>query len=645
MDCDFFDDCGLEVHDNLSSEIDLVRRDYFTSIWNTNRHHLDPDNSSDSEASETAADETPVQSTQNTGDTPIGQSYSDFGKETDDNDFITPVKSFLERGCECRYGKNQSSCAKSLKIEDVAEHRMQCIELSSAELDLVIMDALQSHMNLSSGRKRHRISYFFRGARVCKQTFLFVHCIGKARLEMLKAHLKSQGVVPRTHANTSRLPKNVLEHEVLDRTVTFIKNFANEQGVALPGRAPNFKNLKVQLLPSSESKASVWRLYRKASRDKNVQAVSYSKFVSLWNTLTPYIVIMTPASDLCSLCQLNNTKITKNVNVSEQEKLDCLREQETHLHEAKSERAFMKANIAACKVALENSGIDLLSRRSSCSFKGTVHYSYDYAQQVHIPSNPQQPGPIYFKTPRKCGLFGVCCEGIPRQINYLIDEAVACGKGANSTIIYVHDFFQFHGAGETDAQINADNCGGQNKNNFVIWYYCWRVLCGLHDSILYSFLIAGHTKFNPDWCFGLVKQSIRRRYVSSLFNLLEAVDQSTVTGVNIGKLCGLHDGTVLVPVYDWVTFLQPYFKKIPGISKFHHFRFSKQHPGVVFCRTLLDSPETEFQILNNLANRPPNELPPPISPPGLDQDRRRYLYREIREFSRPGTEDLVAPEP
>ena len=78
MDCDFFDDCGLEVHDNLSSEIDLVRRDYFTSIWNTNRHHLDPDNSSDSEASETAVDETPVQSTadlestQNTGDTPMG---------------------------------------------------------------------------------------------------------------------------------------------------------------------------------------------------------------------------------------------------------------------------------------------------------------------------------------------------------------------------------------------------------------------------------------------------------------------------------------------------------------------------------------------------------------------------------------------
>lgn len=31
---------------------------------------------------------------------------------------------------------------------------------------------------------------------------------------------------------------------------------------------------------------------------------------------------------------------------------------------------------------------------------------------------------------------------------------------------------------------------------------------------------------------------------------MEAVDQSMVTGVNISKLCGLYDGTVLVPVYS-----------------------------------------------------------------------------------------------
>jgi hypothetical protein len=211
----------------------------------------------------------------------------------------------------------------------------------------------------------------------------------------------------------------------------------------------------------------------------------------------------------------------------------------------------MKRNIAACKEVLQDNVIDLLSPRPSCSLK-----------ELYI-------------------------------IHMIMLNKYA-GKGANATNSYVHDFFNFHGAGETDAQINADNCGGQNKNNYVIWYYCWRVLCRLHDSILYSFLIAGHTKFSPDWCFGLVKQSFRRRYVSSLFDLMEAVDKSTVSGVNVAKLCGLHDGTVLVPVYDWAKFLETYFTKIPRISKFHHFRFYKDCPCVVFCKTLVGSPEIHY---------------------------------------------------
>lgn len=81
-----------------------------------------------------------------------------------------------------------------------------------------------------------------------------------------------------------------------------------------------------------------------------------------------------------------------------------------------------------------------------------------------------QPGAIYFKPPRKCGIFGVMCEAIPQQVNFLIDEAAMTGKGANATISYTHYYFQHHGLGETDARLNADNCSGQNKNNFFLWY-------------------------------------------------------------------------------------------------------------------------------------------------------------------------------
>jgi len=45
------------------------------------------------------------------------------------------------------------------------------------------------------------------------------------------------------------------------------------------------------------------------------------------------------------------------------------------------------------------------------------------------------------------------------------------------------------------------------------------VLTGLHYWISLNFLIAGHTKFVPEWCFGLLKQAFRRHAVSSLQEL------------------------------------------------------------------------------------------------------------------------------
>lgn len=60
--------------------------------------------------------------------------------------------------------------------------------------------------------------------------------------------------------------------------------------------------------------------------------------------------------------------------------------------------------------------------------------SFDYAQNVSYPSSPQQVGKLYFKIPRKCGIFGVHDEAKGVQTNFLIDEADNAGKGANSVI-------------------------------------------------------------------------------------------------------------------------------------------------------------------------------------------------------------------
>ena len=69
------------------------------------------------------------------------------------------------------------------------------------------------------------------------------------------------------------------------------------------------------------------------------------------------------------------------------------------------------------------------------------------------------------------------------------------GKGGNIIISMLHHFLETHGFGEVIVHFHADNCCGQNKNRYLMAYFMWRVLVGLHEDIKISFLPVGHTKF------------------------------------------------------------------------------------------------------------------------------------------------------
>ena len=156
---------------------------------------------------------------------------------------------------------------------------------------------------------------------------------------------------------------------------------------------------------------------------------------------------------------------------------------------------------------------------------------------------------MYFLVPRKCAIFGVHCEGIPRQVNYLTDEARDCGKGANIVVSQLDHFFNNHSLGESEVFLHADNCCGQNKNNTMIQYLCWRVMTGRHSKITLSFLVVGHTKFSPDWCFWLLKQKYRKTKIGSLNGLAAVVEASAEC--NHFQLVGNDDGAVVVRSFDW----------------------------------------------------------------------------------------------
>ena len=215
------------------------------------------------------------------------------------------------------------------------------------------------------------------------------------------------------------------------------------------------------------------------------------------------------------------------------------------------------------------------------------------------------------------------------QVNYLIDEAVNTGKGSNAIISMLHHFFETYGLGESSLQLHADNCSGQNKNRYMLEYLTWRVLAGLHDEVELSFLIVGHTKFSPDWCFGLFKRAFKRTKVGCLDDIASVCESSSK--VNFAQLVGKQDGTPIVKTYDWGTYFRPFFKADPfkGIKKWHHLRFTKTKPGVCLVQTSPNSAVKELQVLRETSWKPsPFQLPPLIKPEGLPAERKNISMKK-----------------
>ena len=335
---------------------------------------------------------------------------------------VEKVESFLAKGCQCSLGPRQTQCSSSFDIDFVMENVDNCRELTARELDLVILGVIQTcyekEGTLSVGEKRKNVqaNLLYRGNRICREMFYILYGIGEYRFRQLQAHyIDNNGIIPRTHGNTNRRPRNAFDMETIKNVKLFVDNYVEDNAIALPGRIPGQKSDDIRLLPSSDTKVGIWRFYRTACLNSNSRSVGYSKFLKLWKELFIDVVIAKPMTDLCNTCQQNNSAILRESCLPGDERSARALEQDRHLEITRREREFYKASCKTSKETYENvfDQIDFTKSRPPCSLDAFVHYSFDFAQQVHIPSNPMQPGPIFFKTPRKCGIFGVYCEAVP----------------------------------------------------------------------------------------------------------------------------------------------------------------------------------------------------------------------------------------
>ena len=567
------------------------------------------------------------------------KSTSEFDTEEEE----TKVSAFLNTSCPCL-----KNCQKQFSKNEVISNRAFFRSLEKKERNHVLIVQLKTLLlhsdyavSARSKKNRERKKFDYRVSidrPVCKTVFLFFYDETEKRLDRLKSYVNGESITMPVHGNAGRTPTNAYALSNREQVKSFVMNFTTAHGLPDPGRDVRKGKGRLRiLLPSLMTYHSVHQQYKRSTEAAGSLPITYRTFLKIWQEELPHIKFNDPRSDLCMTCEDFKKRINQAAAAldedGEKRQIQIHKDAIDHLRLVKKERLSYQAN---AKVANEyyrklSSGpmsVALLSKPNSKNIMS--HYSWDFAQQLHYPFEDQQVGPIYFKTPRKAQLFGVCNEGIPRQYNYLIDEAYTPKRDANMVISLLDHFFTNYGLGEKWAHLTADNCVGQNKNNALIQYLMYRVLTGLHDRIELSFLIVGHTKFSPDGYFGLIKRDYRRSQIYTYEQLATIVKSSSKNGHNV---CVSSAAPFAPVIYrDWTSWLAQYFKTLKGISNYHHFKIQKSYPFFLVVKEKKDSAEIKIDLTKEKfpLDKAPQKLPERLLLPGLSLKRQWYLYDQIR---------------
>ncbi|XP_060568543.1 uncharacterized protein LOC132727145 isoform X2 [Ruditapes philippinarum] len=378
------------------------------------------------------------------------------------------------------------ACSGKFTKDQIYQYLLNMKEMEKETKEIYIMGLINDERSTEKtqrGKKRQRMrrKYTFHGTEVCKKTFLLCHGIGKKTLSSLSKQVFQEGIAPRIHGNTGRKPHNAITFDDVTRVIHFISNFADERGIHQPAAPRGRDDIPPIYLPSETTKVQMHKDYCISCTEAvpQIKHVSLSMFKTLWSTCMPHIRIATPRDDVCATCERMRKMISDAV--SEEDKLEALANMRQHILLAQRERDTYNTCL-----------------RRSADEDEYFHFTFDFCQNVSLPHHARQMGPLYFLTLRKVQIFGFRIDGIPKQLNFLIDENETVGEdgskthGPDAVISMVDWALQEHCVRARKFSIHADNCPGQNKNKYVLAYFMWRVMTGQNEVIEYLMQIPGN---------------------------------------------------------------------------------------------------------------------------------------------------------
>lgn len=542
-----------------------------------------------------------------------------------------------------------------------------------------------------------RVTYTYNiGNRVvCSNVFMAYLNVKPTTFKTLQA-IAREGGMDWTHGRTGMTFDHGYCRANATRTTVkrFLKRFGSIHGLPMPG---GVSVKEMTLLPASYTKQGIWELFCKAS-EGDCSQIKIQQFVHIWKEVSPRLKIMSPRTDVCETCFVFREALqTPRVRINRQLQQKILAEWTEHKELAKKSRDSYRqmVNLAIVKENQRQLAGGLTVERP---YLGV--YSFDFAQNVYMPFNFEQPGPVYFKSMFQVYIFGMTCEAEMRQLNFLFSEREKVNKGGNCVCSLIHKGFMKFGRNEKHRIAWCDNCAGQNKNKTIMWYLLLCVILGICETFELRMMLVGHTKFSPDAYFGLLKRKFCKSVIHSLEELQDCVNSSAVGN----EALLYHDQTHSSPGvqnwkwYNWTDFLADFFEAPTDVTNYQTFKACASRPGVLFCRKhTFDDPNDEWvemqllktkhlpgcktiskpssswgpakiadrnaQIDQMHANREAaakeiakkmkqdgingsNLMNPGVEePPSLSSFRQWYLYEEIRPRSKPQFQNRYYPMP
>jgi hypothetical protein len=395
------------------------------------------------------------------------------------------------------------------------------------------------------------------GKRVCNACYALAVGYSRSRLADLIAEIRSNGRCASRHGNTHRRRE---KNKITMARVLF-EQYMKDFGEPMPNRETrrlkDGELVQTICLPMNVRLAEIWLTVNSKLGRLGEPSIGLPTFHKMWKYEFTHVHISKSSRfSKCNICWEYKNYRQSISDEGMKEKIS--RAYQLHLNMTLEERMeYSRGRTAAMNEPDQYMSLIIDGMDQNTTWVPKFKQSVKGIESRYI----------------KTHLCGILVHGIGLYCHVWIDAHYKhdSNQVVTSIMEVIRDVKRRHGRLPPYLRIQADNCGRENKNVYILALCGTLVALGIFKEIQLSFLIVGHTHEDIDQRFSTISSALKRQDIHSLKELL-----------NIIKLKPPRTEPFVVAehlehIRDWKSFITPYLRhnELIGTSQPHHFRFYK----------------------------------------------------------------------